>query len=136
MINVEIKQQYSKSIWNTFEKARKIALKSNYKYKLGAILIKGGKIINAKYNSSKTHKWATHLYKYGSRHAELSTLINLNYDQTCNSIIFVARTTKTKHFALSRPCSMCINAAKKMGVKKIYYTINDYEFGTICVNKY
>lgn len=136
MINGEIKQKYSKSIWSTFEIARKIALKSDYKYKLGAILMKGGKIINAKCNSAKTHKWATRLYKYGSRHAELNTLINLNYEQTCNSIMYVVRTNKTNHFALSRPCSMCLNASKKMGIKKIYYTINNYEFGTIYLNKY
>ena len=48
------------------------------------------------------------------------------------AIVFVARVTRDKQWALSRPCCDCLRTLKRKGVIKIYYTIAPNEYG--CIN--
>jgi tRNA(Arg) A34 adenosine deaminase TadA len=45
-------------------------------------------------------------------------------------ILYVARVAKfNRHFAMSRPCQMCAIRIKAYNVKKVYYTINENQYG-------
>jgi len=49
-----------------------------------------------------------------------------------SSVVFVARTLRSSGaVSMARPCLGCQLAMKHRGVFKVYYTINDREFGCI-----
>jgi tRNA(Arg) A34 adenosine deaminase TadA len=98
----------------------------------GAVLVKGGNIINAAHN-----KWS--YSSFGKRfrerdkgistlHAELAAVLNLDRTTTQGTDIYVVRVDKAGEFKMSKPCTMCETALKHVGIKRIYYTTND---GTI-----
>lgn len=48
------------------------------------------------------------------------------------SIVYVARTRRdTGEICMAKPCKGCQNILRFKGVKKIFYTINSNEYGTI-----
>ena len=98
----------------------------------GAVLVKGGNIINAARN-----KWS--YSSFGKRfrerdkgistlHAELAVVLNLDRSITQGTDIYVVRVDRAGEFRMSKPCSMCESALKHVGIKRIYYTTDD---GTI-----
>lgn len=116
--------------------AKKEALKSKYQYKLGCILVHGSKIVSKGHNkSTKTHKIAYYNHdhlEFATVHAEVDTLINVSKEIARKSDLYVVRVRRKDHkFAMAKPCKMCEKIIKKMGVKRIIYTINDNEFGII-----
>ncbi len=62
-----------------------------------------------------------------SAHAE--TRLARKLDKGCT--VYVARTTKDGCLALARPCARCYAVLKAKGVSRIYYTVNDSEYGVI-----
>lgn len=64
-----------------------------------------------------------------SMHAECRLARKLDY----GSVVYVARTLKSGEIAMARPCVRCYAVLKAKGVSRIYYTINDSEFGVIDV---
>ena len=62
---------------------------------------------------------------YKTIHAE----INLNYprNEVRGKDIVVIRINKNLALKNSRPCSMCIEKMKKLGIRKVYYSNNDGE---------
>lgn len=46
------------------------------------------------------------------------------------SIIYVARRRRDGRIGLARPCEWCLTAMRRRGVKRVYYTISDQEYGT------
>ena len=98
----------------------------------GAVLVRGGNVINAAHN-----KWS--YSSFGKRfrerdkgistlHAELAAVLNLDRSITQGTDIYVFRVNRAGDFKMSKPCSMCETALKHVGIKRIYYTTND---GTI-----
>lgn len=65
--------------------------------------------------------------KFPKSHAEQRILRKCDWD----SIVFVVRNRKNGEFGLSRPCPMCDAAMRVRGVKRVYYSINDSEYGVI-----
>jgi len=95
----------------------------------GAVLVKGGNIINAGHN-----KWA--YSSFGKRfrhrgkgistlHAELATILNLDRSVTQGADIYVVRVGSEGKFKMSKPCPMCETALKHVGIKRVYYTTNN-----------
>ena len=47
-----------------------------------------------------------------------------------HGIVFVSRVSKKDHsLAMARPCGMCQVRLRAFGVKKVYYTINNDQYG-------
>lgn len=47
-----------------------------------------------------------------------------------NGTLFVARVSrKDRSLAMSQPCGMCQVRIRAFNVKKVYYTINEYQYG-------
>ena len=95
----------------------------------GAVLVKGGNIINAGHN-----KWS--YSSFGRRfrhrdkgtstlHAELATILNLDRSVTQGADIYVVRVGSEGKFKMSKPCPMCETALKHVGIKRVYYTTNN-----------
>ena len=114
-----------------FNIARKIAYCSSQEdYKHGAVLVKGGSVINTSCNKNR-------LVSFGSRfckehngtptlHAELGAILGIERSITEGASIYVCRVGKDGGFRLSKPCSMCHQAMGHVGIKKVYWTIDSY----------
>lgn len=89
-------------------------------HKLGAVIVKGNKIISVGFNKNKTHTKSNHAWK--RLHAEISAILKAKQDLTGCSI-YVYRETKNGDLGIAKPCSSCSAAIKETGIKKIYYTI-------------
>lgn len=64
-------------------------------------------------------------------HAEVRACKKL----TPGSVLYIARILKSGEFALARPCKNCIRVLKNKSIKKVYFSINNFEFGQIDLNK-
>lgn len=47
------------------------------------------------------------------------------------AVVYVARMLRRGEMAMARPCSACEKALRSRGVKRVYYTISDNEFGIL-----
>ena len=120
-----------------FDLARNIAFGSEYgKIRHGAVLVKGGSVINASFNKENFNSFGVRFRGQdcgpATHHAELGCILGLPRSATTGSTLFVCRVNRRGEFRLSRPCYMCHNALKHVGVKKVYYTTNE---GTIRMYK-
>ena len=113
--------------------AQNIATNSKYgKLRHGAILFKGGSIINTAFNkdsySSFGERFRDSEYGPATHHAELSCITGVSRSKTNGASVFVVRVNRNGELRMSKPCAMCHNALKFAGIKKVYYSTND---GTI-----
>jgi tRNA(Arg) A34 adenosine deaminase TadA len=112
-----------KKIFNYFELAAQLAISKTDRrsFMLGAIGLRSdGVIVKALNAPTEAPNYKTH--------AEKRLVAKLNV----GSIVYVARVRRdTGEFGLSKPCFSCMKAMKTAGVKKVYYTISQNEFGMI-----
>ena len=105
-----------------------------------ATVYDGPRLLSIGYNNYKRE----HLrHKYGkykptrdgsnyipSRHAEISAIHNLKSPRK-NLTICVIRLDRNGNIAYSHPCPNCLPLLKQLSPKKIIFSINNEEFGTI-----
>lgn len=107
--------------WDFFEMAARAACvkKDKRAFLLGALgLRRDGAAITA-CNGPTDHPNRT-------AHAEYRASRKLDFGST----LYVVRLLrKDKSFAIAKPCPSCQKALRAKGVSKVYYTINEYEFG-------
>jgi len=120
----------SKKVDRCFALARNIASDSPYgKIRHGALLVKGGSVINASFNkenySSFGKRFRSPQRGHATVHAELGCILGLPRDVTSGTDLYVCRINRRGEFRFSKPCSMCHEALKHVGVKRVYYTTND-----------
>lgn len=99
------------------ELAKKIARNSTFNYRIGAVLTKGGRILNTGFNKVG-HKSAWK--DFSSVHAE-EAACNLPISLT-GSTLYIARIKKDNSTGLAKPCINCMAMLKSLGIKKIVYT--------------
>ena len=130
------------------------AIKSECKFKHGAIITKGSKIICKAYNNSRTaHKYLNNITC--STHAELEVLrifINTHFKGKRNwrvknknrynlngYILWVVRVSnesvKSCKLLDSCPCIKCKKILQDYGFKKIGYSTNDGKINIVNINK-
>tara|TARA_B100000287_G_scaffold13730_1_gene13869 strand:+ start:2222 stop:2662 length:441 start_codon:yes stop_codon:yes gene_type:complete len=120
----------TKKIERYFNLAKNVAFGSQYgKIRHGAILVKGGSVINTCYNKDKFCSFGTRFRDpdrgYATIHAELGCILGLSRAVTTGADVYVCRVNKKGEFRNSKPCSMCHEALKHVGVKRVYYTVDD-----------
>ena len=120
----------SKKVDRCFSLARNIAHNSPYgKIRHGAVLTKGGSIINASFNkdnyTSFGSRFRSPLRGHATVHAELGCILGLPRDVTSGADLYVCRINRKGEFRFSKSCSMCHEALKHVGVKRVYYTTSD-----------
>jgi len=115
--------------------ANKEANKSTFYYKLGAIIVKGNRVLATGHNSIAHCKLND--FK-NSRHAEMDAILHILKNRNglsllAGSTIYVSRITKGGETALAKPCSKCMSLIKSVGIKRIIYTKNSEEYSILKV---
>lgn len=104
--------------------AVKQAAKSNCLHKLGAVIVKNGRVLSVGYNEIRY----SHFTKKGTVHAEEAAIIKLmqakDFASLAGSTLYVTRVSPAGKTALSKPCSRCMELIKAVGIKKVVYTTN------------
>ena len=103
-----------------FELAKSMCKFSNFKFKLGCVIVNKNKVIAMGHNSLKTHPRSPSFYKF--LHAETHALIKSGRKELKGSDVYVARKLKNGNSALARPCIDCEKALLEAGVENIYFT--------------
>ena len=118
-----------------FRVARAVSELSDHQQKVGCVVVNKHRIISSGFNSkTKCHPLQAKLdtEKYGIKspgrvHAEIAALlpfIRNNVDLNGASI-YVFRKRHNGTLAMARPCSSCQKIIKRLGIKKIFYTIEN-----------
>lgn len=104
-----------------FKLAKSVASKNDRRrYRLGAVGIRtDGTIVTS------TNIPCPHPEKYA--HAEARLARKLDY----GSEVFVVRILKCGTLANARPCLSCQATLSRLGVKRIYYSISNSEYGVM-----
>lgn len=107
--------------------AMRAALQSSQdkRYKLGAVVVKSGRVLAWGYNSNKNRPENWIPRQAWSVHAEESCLRKIKEGRNPGSTLYVARVNRNGKVRLSRPCRDCQNLARTHGVERIVYTTDN-----------
>ena len=103
-----------------------VAKMSNHRFKVGAAIVKGNKIISLGCNSHKTTPFIRNKISNTTAvdrlHAEMSCILRAKGDLSkCK--IYIARIVAVKSgLAIAKPCSLCMAMIKEAGIKEIVYS--------------
>ena len=101
-------------------------------FRHGAVLVKGGSIINIAANNDNHTPFGERFRTSPGRathHAELGCIMGIDRSTTTGGVVYAARVNKAGEWKMSKPCSMCHEAMKFVGIKKVVYTIGPNEWG-------
>lgn len=123
----------SKRIQRFMEIAKKCALTSDFKtFKHGAILVKGGNIFASSPNKYNYSRFCSRFQCRPGNvtiHAELGTILGIDKSVTSGATIYVCRVGLDGTFRNSKPCQMCQECTRYVGISKIVYTVDDSNIG-------
>jgi tRNA(Arg) A34 adenosine deaminase TadA len=97
----------------SLSKLLKTARQSPHKFKHASIIVRGGALVSAAYNTVNHHAETRAIGKAGS--TEGATLINV-------------RVTKGGNLGMSLPCRECWEAIREAGIEKVIYTDSSGQF--------
>lgn len=119
--------EITKKVKRYFDLARNVAFNSDYgKIRHGAILVRGGSVINSCFNKDKFcsfgSKFRDPARGHATIHAELGCVLGIPRNITTGADIYVCRINRRGEFRNSKPCAMCHEVLKHVGIKRVYYT--------------
>lgn len=98
---------------------------SRHIFKVGCVIIRGGKVLSLGINQVKTHpiliKRHYNRTLVDKLHAEIFAILRAKTDLR-GAKIYVARKKDSGKFGNSRPCDNCLSMIIEAGIKKIFYT--------------
>lgn len=102
--------------------ARAALAPSSAGYRLGAVAVRGGRVLGLGSNKLRNHRHAQAPRSAWSIHAEAACLRRIL--DARGATLYVARVAATGDTRLARPCPACWNLAFDAGISKIVYTTN------------
>lgn len=119
-----------------FRAAKAVSELSDYPiHQIGCVVVKGHRIVSSGHNHKHKcnplqAKLDTEKYGVacpGKLHAEIMALLPLIRDKVDlkGASIYIYRQHKNGTLAMARPCSICEKVIKELGIKKIFYTIEN-----------
>jgi tRNA(Arg) A34 adenosine deaminase TadA len=97
-------------------------------YWLGAVGVRrDGVIVSARNGSAIGEMGATQYNPSPTSHAERRCLRKLGW----GGVMYVARVRRDGSVALAKPCARCQGSLKSQGVKKVFYTIDNENYGVM-----
>jgi deoxycytidylate deaminase len=106
----------------SFRIASKEAAKSQHKHRLGAVIVKGGRILSTGFNSLRPSR----VIKSLTLHAEAAAILKLLKEGRLASLagseIYVTRFTAGGAVGLAKPCMDCNALIRSVGIRKVHYT--------------
>lgn len=125
------RKQLSKKERKYIDLAKRISYQSDYSHRHGAVLVKGASIINVSCNKNKFSSFALRFTKkqkhFATVHAELGSILNVERRHTEGSVVYVVRVNNLDEYRMSKPCDMCEEAMRWVGVKKVIYSTSEEE---------
>jgi deoxycytidylate deaminase len=101
--------------------AQKASTKSKEKFRLGAAITKGKRVLAVGHNDRRSHPMGSGIFK--SVHAECAVIcqcLQKRIDMT-GATLWVYR-TKTDGPGMARPCPDCMELIKSVGITDVRYT--------------
>ena len=112
--------------------AREQSLNSTYPQKVGACIIKGNRIISKGFNQMRYCSTGIRYTPWeNSIHAERDACRKVEKTKLKGSTIFVYRELANGKTALAKPCTGCMELLIDVGIKKVYYSTEDYPYYNI-----
>ncbi|MEV0322615.1 hypothetical protein ACIBKX_33175 [Streptomyces sp. NPDC050658] len=96
----------------------KQAVNSQCRYRVGAVLVRGGRVLGGACNKYRNHPIID--FRNASFHAEEVILRRTRRPQ--GAVVYVARVDSQGRPLLARPCPRCQRALAAYGVVRAYYT--------------
>jgi tRNA(Arg) A34 adenosine deaminase TadA len=112
--------------------AAKLALTSNNRFKMAAIVVKSGRVLGGDINLNKISPF-TPPNRF-STHAEIRAMKVARRSQPSGSTIYVARIDANESPALARPCAWCVEHMQTMNINKVVFTITQDESSSFYLN--
>jgi len=108
--------------------ATKIALKGVYKYRLGAVVVKGNKVLGLGCNKMyKTHpimqKFNRDTGYLPGLHAEVNACLGVSPEALRGATVYVVRLMKNDAPSLAKPCVICQGFLRGVGIQEVFYSI-------------
>ena len=107
-------------------------------FRHGAVLIKGGSVLNIAANSNNHTSFGQRFRSEPGRathHAETACILGLDKTITQGSTVYVARVNRQGEWKKSKPCSMCHEVLKFVGVKRVVYTVGPHQWGAYKISE-
>ena len=126
-------RKLSKTKKRYFDLAKRAAMESSYgKLRHGAVIVKGGSVVSFGFNKSNHCQFGQrfrHMDKGpATQHAEISAILGLPRSATQGADVYVVRINNDCDWRMSKPCPMCEQALKFVGVKRVFYTTGDKHY--------
>lgn len=106
--------------------AKKIAKLSQEHFKIGAVIVKGNRIMGLGVNCRKSHPKANGPHR--NIHGEHAAILNAGLNNLQGASAFIFRERRDTSPGISRPCNSCLNLLQEAKIKKIVYSINEYPY--------
>lgn len=100
-----------------------VALTSEQKYRLGAVLVKQGKVISVGTNIRRNHPNIVENPLEESGVCAERVAIKRAGDNAEGAYLYVARVGKCGDPLLAKPCSRCVEAIRKAKIKRVIFTL-------------
>lgn len=104
------------------QEADKEALKSDFEYRMGAVIVRGGRVIARGYNRmSALQERASRMYgvEFFSLHAEINALLDCN--NVKGATMFVSGVKQNGNLINCKPCKKCAKILRHIGIP-VYYS--------------
>ncbi|WP_172427457.1 hypothetical protein [Streptomyces murinus] len=98
--------------------ALKQAARSECRFRVGAVLAKGSRVLGQTPNRRRNAPWID--FRHATFHAE-EALIR-RFSAPHGAVLYVARLDRRDCPALARPCSRCQDALRAYGISVVHYT--------------
>lgn len=116
-----IEEQLSNNDSSFLAATAKIALTSDYRFRMAALLVKSGRVLGGDTNVARiTPNTPPNRV---STHAEIRVLKNTK--NTKGATLYVARLKSKDEHGLAKPCIWCLNTILDAGISKVVFTTND-----------
>lgn len=111
---------------NFLKSALKNANKSTLPFRVGAVIVVGGRIISSGCNVRRFTRRLRNRYHPEGLCAEQAAILKLltarRQEEMVGASIYVTRTTKRGKVSIAKPCSFCQELSRAYGIRKIFYT--------------
>jgi deoxycytidylate deaminase len=121
----EPEQITKKSQCKFLERAAKIARKSNMYRQHGAVIVVGDQIVAEGYNYDYIrlcHKYSIHAEVHVINKARKS---RIDLTEADLYVVRIGRPSMDYPLRYSKPCESCTEYIKKMGIRKVYYSLDE-----------
>jgi deoxycytidylate deaminase len=118
------------SIESYLKIARKNALRSTEDYRMGACLVKSGRVLGVGVNQkNKTNRLIREFFNnFPTMHAEACCMSNLDPEDIKGSVLYVYRQRKIGNPGMAKPCIRCARLIISVGIKRVVYSVDYFPY--------